>query len=107
MIEIDRRAPMRERLAQAMMNVTDADGTPLLNMDPDFNDLPNRANKGEMDDFAREDVLALVDAALEELRWLSPAMRDAGKNEIRRLSVNQFCSDTTFSAMIRAAQLAG
>lgn len=66
-----------ERAARAMMNVTGRDGSPLLTLDPDFNELPDRVHMLADDDFCREDMINLVRAVLTEIREPTHAMQAA------------------------------
>lgn len=54
-----------EKVARAMMQARRPNGTPILCLDPDFDELPaDEAGRLEDDDFTQEDVLALARAAL-------------------------------------------
>jgi hypothetical protein len=55
-----------EAMGQALMAATRPDGTPILCLDPDFNELPDRAHMLAEDDYCREDVEALANVALEQ-----------------------------------------
>jgi hypothetical protein len=54
-----------EAMAQALMDAKREDGTPVLCLDPDFNELPDRVHMLEDDAYCREDIEALARAALD------------------------------------------
>lgn len=55
-----------EAMAQVLMAATGPDGVPVLCLDPDFNELPDLAHMLDEDDYCREDIEALAEAALAE-----------------------------------------
>ena len=72
-----------ERLAQALMSATGVDGLPILNLDPDFHDMPLTDDAtDERDPFTQGEVLSLVRAVLTALREPSNAVLDAGADNL-------------------------